>query len=75
MKSYYYARIGVDFYTYDLNFQHPLSHKPNVTEIACINNDTSVWSNVVYTLHKNISVTFDPPEFVSEIESVPYQVS
>ena len=70
-----YAVIGVDFSPY-LFAEHPLSRKPNVTEIACINNDTSVWSNVVYTLHQQIiSVTFDPPQFVSEIESVPYQVS
>ena len=56
--------------------RHPLSRKPYVTDIACINNDTSVWSNVVYTLHQKITrVTFDPPHFISEIESVPYQVS
>ena len=69
-----YATIGIGFSPpYTVAF-HPLSGKPNVTDIACINNDTSVWSNVVYTLH-NISVTFDPHQFVSEIESVPYQVS
>ena len=54
--------------------EHPLSRTSSVNEIACINNATSVWSNTVYTLH-NIGVTFDPPQFVSEIESVPYQVS
>ena len=70
----HYAYIGVNFFNPELYFEHPLSYKPNVTDIACINNDTSVWSNVVYTLH-NINVTFDPTQFVSEIESVPYQVS
>ena len=54
--------------------EHPLSRTPNVNDIACINKDSSVWSNVVYTLH-NISVTFNPPQIVSDIESVPYQVS
>ena len=71
-----YAFIGFTFIPPVLQAEHPLSRKPNVTDIACINNDSSVWSNVLYTLHKKIvNITFDPPQFVSEIESVPYQVS
>ena len=67
-----YAFIG--FIVYPIfHVEHLLSGKPNVTDIACINNDTSVWSNVVYPFYY-INVTFDPLQFVSEIESVPYQV-
>ena len=71
------ASIGVNYFSASaFSDEHPLSHKPNVNDIACINNDTSVWSNVVYPLYDNIiGVSFDPPQFVLEIETVPYQVS
>ena len=40
--------------------EHPLSRKENVTDIDCLNNPPSLWSNLVYKLSggdKNIIIS------------------
>ena len=41
---------------------HPLSRKPNVTQIACVNSPSSKWSNVVYQINNN-----NPGQFSSQV--------
>jgi hypothetical protein len=47
----YFAHASVGFSAGPYSFaNHPLSNKANVTNIDCINQPDSVWSNVVYKL-------------------------